>query len=111
MKFLDPDTENAIRTFLARIPGDIEVARAILFGSRARGEARPDSDADLALIVPDRYDVWQVTWELGDFAYRVFADTDIWIQSVVISRSDWLYPERFLRPGLLRTIAREGIPL
>jgi predicted nucleotidyltransferase len=94
MKFLDPDTE-----------------RAILFGSRVRGEARPDSDADLALIVPDRYNVWRVIWELGGLVDPIFFDTDIWIQLVVISRSDWLYPERFLRPGLLRAIAREGIPL
>jgi predicted nucleotidyltransferase len=111
MKFLDPDTESAIRIFLARIPSDIEVERAILFGSRARGEARPDSDADLALIVPDRYDVWRVTWDLGGLAYSAFVDTDIWIQTVVISSSDWLYPDGFLRPGFLRTIAREGITL
>ena len=51
MKFLDPDTEGAIRDFLARIPTDIKLDRAILFGSRARGEHRPDSDADLALIL------------------------------------------------------------
>jgi Nucleotidyltransferase domain len=46
MKFLDPDTESAVRDFLARIPADIRLDRAILFGSRARGEHRPDSDAD-----------------------------------------------------------------
>ena len=49
MKFLDPDTESAVRDFLARIPADIRLEQAILFGSRARGEHRPDSDADVAL--------------------------------------------------------------
>jgi predicted nucleotidyltransferase len=53
MKFLDPDTEGAVRDFLARIPADIRLDRAILFGSRARGEHRPDSDADVALILPN----------------------------------------------------------
>jgi hypothetical protein len=38
MKFLDPDTEGAVRDFLARIPADIRLERAILFGSRARVE-------------------------------------------------------------------------
>jgi hypothetical protein len=38
MKFLDPDTESAVRDFLARIPADIRLDQAILFGSRARGE-------------------------------------------------------------------------
>jgi predicted nucleotidyltransferase len=56
MKCLDPDTENAVRDFLARIPADMRVDRAILFGSRARGEHRPDSDADVALILHERGD-------------------------------------------------------
>ena len=51
MKFLDPVTESAVRTFLARLPGELRVQYAILYGSRARGEDRPDSDADLALIL------------------------------------------------------------
>lgn len=42
MKFLDPDTESAVRKFLALIPADLKIERAILYGSRARGEARPD---------------------------------------------------------------------
>ena len=54
MKFLDPDTESAVRNFLARIPADIRLDRAILFGSRARGEHTPDSDADVALILHER---------------------------------------------------------
>ncbi len=48
MKCLDPETESAVRDFLSRIPADIQVERAILYGSRARGEHRPDSDADMA---------------------------------------------------------------
>ena len=51
MKFLDPDTESAVRTFLARLPAELRLQYAILYGSRARGEDRPDSDADLALIL------------------------------------------------------------
>jgi predicted nucleotidyltransferase len=54
VKFLDPDTEGAVRDFLARIPADIRLERAILFGSRARGEHGPESDADLALILHER---------------------------------------------------------
>lgn len=54
MKYLDPDTESAVRDFLARIPADIRLDRAILFGSRARGEHKPGSDADLALILHER---------------------------------------------------------
>ncbi len=111
MKYLDPDTEAAVRNFLSRIPADLRIERAILYGSRARGEHKPDSDADVALIVADRDDVWQILWTLGGIAFNVFMDTDILIQPVVITLHDWLHPEGAVRPGFLRNIAREGITL
>lgn len=111
MKFLDPDTEGAVREFLARIPADLQIERAILYGSRARGEHRPDSDADLAIIIAAREDVWRLTWLFGGLAFDVFIDTDILIQPVVIALDDWLHPERAIRPGFLRNVAREGITL
>ena len=36
---------------MARLCADAEVRAVLVFGSRARGEARPDSDLDLAVIV------------------------------------------------------------
>jgi predicted nucleotidyltransferase len=41
--------DEAGRRLAAAAPG----AKVILFGSRARGEARPDSDLDLLVIEPD----------------------------------------------------------
>jgi predicted nucleotidyltransferase len=111
MKFLDPDTESAVRKFLALIPADLKIERAILYGSRARGEARPDSDADLALIVANGRDNWKLVGDLAELAYFVFLDTGILIQPVPISLKNWVNPERFPRPGFLRNVAREGIVL
>ncbi|MEK9163875.1 MAG: nucleotidyltransferase domain-containing protein, partial [Chloroflexota bacterium] len=36
-----------------RIVTQFDPVRIILFGSRARGAARPDSDVDLLVILPD----------------------------------------------------------
>jgi predicted nucleotidyltransferase len=109
MKFLDPETEAAVRDFLARIPADIQLERAILFGSRARGEHRPDSDADLALILHEHGNDGQTLMMLAGLAYYVFLDTGIMIQPITIAIEDWLNPDGFLRPGFLKTVDREGI--
>lgn len=111
MKFLDPDTESAVRDFLARIPGDIRLDRAILFGSRARGEHRPDSDADVALILHERGDDGETLMMLAELAYYAYLDTGIMVQPVPIAIEDWLNPAAFPRPGFLRNVAREGIVL
>lgn len=109
MKFLDPDTEGAVRDFLARIPADIRLDRAILFGSRARGEHRPDSDADVALILHERGNDGKTLMTLAGIAWDVFLDTGILIQPVTIAIEDWLHPDDFLRPGFLKNVEREGI--
>jgi predicted nucleotidyltransferase len=111
MKFLDPHTERAVRAFLARLPADVRLDHAILYGSRARGEDRPDSDADVALIIAEGTADWELVGTLAELAYDVFLDSGILIQPVPVSLTHWLHPERFPRPGFLRNIAREGIVL
>jgi predicted nucleotidyltransferase len=41
-----------IQTMTDRIVRDFHPLRLILFGSHARGDARPDSDVDLLVVVP-----------------------------------------------------------
>ena len=98
----------AVRTFLARVPPEFKVEKAIVFGSRARGDNRPDSDADLALVF-ERGNEWPIVGLLAGLAFDVLMDTGILVQPVPISTLDWTHPERFPRPGFLRNVAREGI--
>jgi uncharacterized protein len=110
MQAIDLATERAVRVFLARVPAELKVELALLFGSRARGDHRPDSDADLALIF-ERGNEWPVVEALAGLAFDVLMDTGVLIQAVPISSQDWAHPERFPRPGFLRNVAREGIAL
>jgi uncharacterized protein len=111
MKILDSHTERAVRAFLDLLPSDLPVERAILYGSRARGDHGPESDADVALILTEGAGDWRTLWTLGDVAYDVFVETGILIQPVPISSQDWSHPEHFPRPSFLRNLTREGIPL
>ncbi len=45
-----PDSEQILNAIVERIEAIAHPERVILFGSRARGEARPDSDFDLLVI-------------------------------------------------------------
>src|SRR2546428_4953563 len=45
-------TADVIQTMTDRIVRDFHPLRLILFGSHARGEARPDSDIDLLVVLP-----------------------------------------------------------
>jgi predicted nucleotidyltransferase len=47
-----PNVERAIKRMVDRIVRQFQPERVILFGSHARGEAGPDSDVDLLVVVP-----------------------------------------------------------
>jgi uncharacterized protein len=62
----------------------------LVFGSRARGDARPDSDVDLAIILDDGvWRVWDEMMFLSDLAYDAVLDPGLWIQAWPVARSVW----------------------
>jgi predicted nucleotidyltransferase len=63
---------------------------AILYGSRARGEDRPDSDADLALILAEGEADWDLVGDLAELACDVYLERGILVQPVPISLRHWL---------------------
>lgn len=48
---LDSETARATQSFLRLLIGRYPVREAVLFGSRARRTHRPDSDADIAVVL------------------------------------------------------------
>ena len=62
----------------------------LIFGSRARGDARPDSDADLAIILEDGdWKFWDEKMFLSGLAYDFLLDPGLWIQAWPVSRAQW----------------------
>ena len=100
--------QNAIKKFRQLLAKKMAVERIVLFGSRARGDAAPDSDMDLLVIIDSPTEeeeeyVSDCAWEAG-FEYGMV------IVPVVYSKKDWeTGPDRFSL--LARAIEEEGIPL
>ncbi len=109
---IDPGTEDAVKRFLSRIADRYDMAGAVLYGSRARGTHRPDSDADVAVLLRgERQRLLPTTLAMADVAYDVLLETGINIAPLPIWTDEWENSETHSNPGLLRNIAREGVRL
>ncbi len=98
-----------LRRLKALLLKRVALDRLILFGSRARGDADPDSDMDVLVVVSGPTDegvqdyISTCAWEAG---YR----EGILVVPVVFSRDEWEDgPER--NSLLAQAVALEGVPL
>jgi len=78
-----------------------------LFGSRARGDAEPDSDADVAVVLDEfEYESSELR-AMAPVLNRLSLEHDTILAAVPIRHADWL--DR--RTSLLLNLRREGVPL
>lgn len=107
---VDKETANAMRAFIEKVAGNYDLVGAILFGSRARKTHRPDSDADVAVLLhgsPGKFVSTKLA--MDDLAYDVLLEIGIRIQPLPIWEEEWQHPETYSNPSLLRNIEQEGI--
>lgn len=112
MNCIDQETENAVRRFLVLIAPQYDTAGAIVYGSRARGTHRPDSDADVAVLLRGEHQrILKTTLTMADAAFDVLLDTGINITPLPVWLDEWEHPENHSNPALLENIAKEGVRL
>jgi predicted nucleotidyltransferase len=112
MNRIDRDTKEAVRHFLALIADRYDTAGAIVYGSRARGTHRPDSDADVAVLLRGEHQRFlSAKLAMADIAFDVLLETGILISPLPIWIDEWEHPENYSNPALLRNIDREGVRL
>jgi predicted nucleotidyltransferase len=104
----DPAYDPVLRRFRAALdwPYGKRLDRVVLFGSRARGDARPDSDYDVAVFLLDYGGLWTELQPLGEITTAILLDTD-----AVISPKPFPAGAYFARTLLMGEIRREGVDL
>lgn len=83
----DPAVLDAIRDTVVRRYGD-RLERLILFGSRARGDAGPESDWDVAVMLRQLDNPWMELVSLADVAWEIQVETGAVVSLVPLSPED-----------------------
>ena len=72
----------------SRLQNKVNLHQVILFGSRARGDAEPDSDMDLLVILNEPVSR-QSRKIVSDNAWEIGFDAGVVVVPVVVNRSNW----------------------
>jgi predicted nucleotidyltransferase len=83
-----------------------KLERVVLFGSRARGDARPDSDYDVAVFIHDPESFGDEAWRLAEIETDILFDTGAVINAVHFRAGGWQK-----RTGFMSELRRDGIDL
>lgn len=82
------------------------LARVLLYGSRAAGVARPDSDYDVAIFLKDLDDPRHEADQLADLGWEMVRDHGVVLSAKAFAAGD------YGRPSLLMEVIRqEGVPV
>lgn len=93
------------RAALTRLYGD-RIERVVLYGSRARGDAKPGSDYDIALFLKDLEDPWGEIDRLVAIELALRDETDADIHTMPFPAGRWRD-----RTPLMHEIRKDGLDL
>jgi uncharacterized protein len=105
MKEKDTNIASRIRTEIKRIDPK---AKVVLFGSRARGDAKKDSDWDLLILI-DSLNIRESEDLFRDKIYDLELETGEIISMFVYNNKDWT--SRHKITPLYKSIKKEGVVL
>ena len=93
------------RATVTEIYGE-RVERVVLFGSRARGDAKPDSDYDVAVFIRDGGTFTDETARLAAVSTDILFDT-----GAVVSATPFPAAAYRERTGFMHELRRDGLDL
>lgn len=95
-----------VRAGLEALYGD-RLAALVLFGSQARGDATPDSDVDVLVVLHGVVDAWREITYSGPVFLAVSLDYDVLITPIFTQVSDYVSAAK----RLMHHVHRDGIAL
>lgn len=105
---MDPRADSVFSRFRAALDESYgeRLERVVLYGSRARGDHRPDSDYDIAVFIEEPGPLWDELHRLARISTDILLDT-----GVVISAKPFPAGAYRERTGFMSELRRDGVDL
>ena len=103
------DLDPVLKRFRAAVRehfGD-RLERIVLYGSRARGDARPDSDYDIAIFVKDLGNRWREFKAIAPVTVALLDEHDTAINAMLFPEGHWRHPSS----PLMHEVRKDGLDL
>jgi predicted nucleotidyltransferase len=102
--------KQALSALLKQLKNDFQgqVSQIVLFGSKARGDARVDSDIDVLIVVEN--EVWGIKSKILQLGARLSLEFDVLFNLFIVGENRWQYMKDIQFP-IYRVIAEEGVSI
>lgn len=95
-----------LRHYLEGLYGD-RLFQILLYGSQARGDAKPDSDIDVLIVLHEPVDFWNELQHTSEIVADLSLQNNVVISRVFVSAEQFQQENN----GFFRNVRREGIAI